>query len=325
MFSRRFATLSANLLQQESSVIRNFLIKLISRLFMPGIAKEMEREGQFDFQKRGPEEEYDYSQYIQVEDNGSDVTIVSFAGMAVLFAGMPQFEFRHMLKRAAKGCNLVFVRDLRRAGYCQAPDGTPTGLDFYERIVGDALKQLGSKYNIAMGASAGGAGAFYVSSRLPIHQIITFSPGFPPEVYFNRRTQLSTYFNLWRLIREPAAYFEVLLVTVGGMYVYHRACKLLGEKGIPDITGDYLKIKPAPPRATIFYGERCVPDRNQALLHRDIPQVTIRPVDTGRHNCAGFLRKQGQLVAVLTEEIEAGLSAWRERTGMADTTPAMEQ
>lgn len=319
--SRDPAASAATLLPtSETPVIFNAFLRFAARLFMPGIAREMAREGQMDFRKQGADREYDLGNYIRVEDNGSDTTIIAFAGMAVLFAGMPQFEFRSILKKAGQGCNLIFVRDTRRAGYCEAPDGTPTGLQFYERIIREALDQLGSKYNIALGASAGGAGAFYVSSRLPIHQIITFSPGFPPEVYFAPATQLHTYFGLWRLIREPMAYFEVLLVTLAGLYIYRRAKQLRGEEGIPDIMGDYLRMKPEPPRATIFYGERCRPDSNQARMFQHVPQIHLRPVPTGRHNCAGVLKHLGTLESSIAEEIEAGLSAWQ--AGQKDAATA---
>lgn len=289
------------------------------------MAKTAKWEDRFELRPEDGGEAIDYGQYIQIEDNGADVTIVSFAGMAILFAGMPQFEFRRILRESAKGCNLVFVRDMRRTGYLEAPDGTATGADFYTRLVGDALERLGSTYNIALGASAGGAEAFYLASRLPIHQIITFAPAFPPEVYLEWRTQLATYFNIRQLLREPAAYFEVLLVTLGGVYLHRRASRLLGKDWMPDITASYQGIEPEPPRATIFYGERSIPDRNQALMHQDIPQIHVRPLPTGRHNCAGFLKKRGQLGEALSKEIEAGRSEWASKRETADPNPRPEE
>ena len=290
----------------------NFFIKLLSRIFMPSLARSMEQEGTFDFTDPGISSgDFDRSQFIQVEDNGSDVTIVSFAGMAVLYAGMPQFEFRQMLKENDNNYNLVFVRDPRRAGYFEHPTGGPGGIDFYMPLVNETLEQLGSTYNVAIGASAGGAGAFYVSSFARIHQIVAFAPGFPPRVYIEPGRQLRTYFNLKKLLTEPAAYAEVVLVTLGANLVWRKICRVHGEENVPDITQCYLDVTPQPPRATIIFGARCAPDAAQAAYHKDIPSITLMPLDSGRHNCAADLKKKGMLGKTILGEIEAGLAAWR--------------
>ncbi|MCF6286515.1 MAG: hypothetical protein L3K26_15170 [Candidatus Hydrogenedentes bacterium] len=290
--------------------ILNFIVKLVSRIFMPGLAKNMAEEGTFDFTTPGGTEgDFDRSKFIQVEDKGSDITIVSFAGAAVLFAGMPQFEFRKMLNENENNYNLVFVRDPRRSAYFEHPHGGPGGVEFYMGLVNDTLKELGSSYNVALGASAGGAGAFYVSSFANINQIVAFAPGFPPVVYTKPTTQLKTYFNIKKLLTEPAAYAEVVLVTLAAQLVMWKVNRVHGANNLPDITQCYLDVTPAPPRATIFYGERCLPDRLQAMHHRNIPSITLKPINSGRHNCAADLKKQGILGKTILAEIEAGLRA----------------
>jgi len=292
--------------------ILNFFIKLASRIFMPGLARNMAAEGTFDF--TGPDGagcDFDRSQFIQVEDNGSDVTIVSFAGAAVLFAGLPQFEFRQMLKENDNNYNLVFVRDPRRSAYFEHPRGGPGGIEFYMPLINETLEQLGSTYNVALGASAGGAGAFYVSTFARIHQIITFAPIFPPEVYIGPAVQFRAYFDFKKLFTEPLAYAEVVLIILAAHLVIWKVQRVHGKENIPDFTQLYLDVKPAPPRATIFYGDRCPPDCAQAEHHRGVPGIHLKPIESGRHNCAADLKKRGILGKTILAEIDAGLAEWR--------------
>ena len=290
--------------------ILNFFVKLVSRVFMPELSKNMEAEGAFDFtDPEGAPGAYDLSRFIHVEDNGSDVTIVSFAGMAVLFAGMPQFEFRNMLKEDRNNYNLVFLRDPYRTCYCRHPNGEGDGANFYSELVNKTLEGLGSTYNVALGASAGGAVAFYISSRANIQQIITFSPCFPPEVFLDPWNQLRVYFNIRQLIREPAAYAEVFLVTLGAQIVWCKTKRLVAGRTLPDVTQLYLDTQPAPPCATIFYGARSLPDADQARRHVGVGNIAVKALDTGRHNCAAYLKKRGLLGKTILAEIDAGLAA----------------
>lgn len=297
--------------------ILNFLVKLVSRIFMPELSRNMEVEGTFDFSEEDAAGQ-DLSRFIHVEDNGSDITIVSFAGMAVLFAGMPQFEFRNMLKEDRNNYNLVFLRDPYRTCYFRQPNGQADGIEFYSELVNQTLERLGSSYNVAIGASAGGLVAFYVSSRARIQQIITFSPCFPPEVYLGLPNQLKVYFNIPHLLREPTAYAEVFLVTAAAQLVWRKMRGLVAGRKIPDITQVYLDTKPVPPRATIFYGARSLPDADQARRHVGVGNITTKALDTGRHNCAAYLKKQGLLGKTILAEIDAGLAARNAATPQSD-------
>jgi hypothetical protein len=296
--------------KRDFMAILNYLVKLVTRTFMPELSRNMEAEGAFDFaDPQSAQGTIDLSRFIHVEDNGSDVTIVSFAGMAVLFAGMPQFEFRYMLKKDRNNYNLVFLRDPYRSCYCREPNGGPDGANFYANLVNQTLEKLGSTYNVAIGASAGGLVAFYISSRANIHQIITFSPCFPAEVYLDPWNQLKVYFNIRQLLREPSAYAEVVLVTLGTQIVWRKMQGLIAGRTLPDVTQLYLETQPAPPRATIFYGERSLPDADQAHRHIGVGNITVKPLDTGRHNCAAYLMKRGLLGKTILAEIDAGLAA----------------
>lgn len=296
--------------KRDFMAILNYLVKLVTRTFMPELSRNMEAEGTFDFtDPQSAPGTVDLSRFIHVEDNGSDVTIVSFAGMAVLFAGMPQFEFRNMLKEDRNNYNLVFLRDPYRTCYFRQPDGRADGVDFYSELVNQTLEKLGSTYNVAIGASAGGLVAFYVSSRAKIDQIVVFSPCFPAEVYLGLKNQLKVYFNLPQLFRSPADFAEVFLVTVAAQLVWRKMRSLVAGKALPNVTQIYLETKPAPPRATIFYGARSLPDADQATRHIGVGNITVKPLDTGRHNCAAYLKKRGLLGKTILAEIDAGLAA----------------
>jgi len=74
-------------------VLQKVVIKFLE-VFMPGAASAIKTEGQFSMTDHGHAGTLEPSTYIDVEDNGADVTLVSFAGMAVLYAAMPKFEFK---------------------------------------------------------------------------------------------------------------------------------------------------------------------------------------------------------------------------------------
>ena len=291
------------------NAVANALIKLFIRLFFPGLAKDLATEGQFDFRdKTVSPEAVDPSDYLMVEDNGSDVTIISFAGMAVLYAGMPRFEFRKMLQDDRKPYNLIFVRDIHRSCYYMRPDGSSDGPAFYEKLVGDALARLKSSHNVTLGASGGGAAAFCIGSGLPIHHIITFNPAFPLEEYQNGRNQWGAWGDVRKLIREPGAWLEVVLVMLSARIMWRRVCRLVGHENIPDIVARYAQRRPNPVPATIFYGERNRPDAWQARKLAVFPMVTLKPVDSARHDSMGDLKKRGQLRAALRNAIEEGIA-----------------
>lgn len=289
--------------------VGDFFVRLFVRVFFPGFARDLEQEGQLCFRdKTVPLDSLDLSGYIDVEDNGSDVTVVSFAGMAVLYAGMPRFEFRKVLQHGGKRYNLVFVRDIHRSCYFVAPDGSSDGTAFYEGIIRDALSRLNSRHNVAIGASGGGGAAFCIGSRLLIDHIIAFNPAFPLGEYQGCENQRRARWDVRKLLREPGAYFEVVLVMLSARLLWKRICRLVGEGNVPDVTARYLERKPRPVFATILYSERNWADANQALQFRDVPTVSLRPIYSARHNGMRTLKERGELGKLLQEEIEAGIA-----------------
>jgi len=284
------------------SSLSNSAFKWIARIFVPGLAEQMKREGSFALDD-GASSHVDL-EHVTVEDRGADMTIFVFSGLAVLFAGMPRFEFRKLLIDGGRQYNLVFFRDMRRMAYRMTPDGKPEGYSYYENLVNELKTKLGAKYNVALGASSGGSAAFYFGSRCNMDKIIAFSPAFPITCYTAFRTQIRTYFNFLKLLREPSAYIEVVLVTLGALVAYRRVAAVC-----PDIDLNagplkaYLKASPRP-RATILYGERCAPDTDQATRAAQTPGIKIIPVNSGRHNCAADLKKQGKLGETILSEIE---------------------
>lgn len=275
--------------------------RLIVKTFFPGIAKSLEEEGQFDLNSTSASE-IDLAQHIDVEDNGSDTTLICFAGMAVLYAAMPKFEFRKTLSESGGSYNYVWVRDIYRAYYDLAPDGSPTGLAFYTRIVGDVLAKLGSKHNIAIGASGGGAAAFAFSGFLPIHQIIAFNPAFPMEDYCSPQNMRGLIFDIGRLLRYPRIYLEMFFVVVGVRYLLQRSHRLVGVEHMMKPLECYLRKQPPVP-ATVFYSDACLPDARQIRQFLGIPSVVLKPIASRRHNCMAELKQRGELGSLIHGEI----------------------
>jgi len=287
----------------------NGVVRLFFRTFLPGIAKSLEREGQFDFrEKSSAGMAVDPSLCIEVENNGSDVTLICFAGMAVLYAAMPKFEFRKTLLDCGGRYNFIWIRDVHRSLYNRAPDGSPNGFAAYTRLIGDALAGLNSTFNVMIGASGGGAAAFAFSGVLPVHQVIAFNPAFPASVYCSRENLRKVLFDVKKLLFTPLDYFEVLLVTLGGLYLWRHVCRVIGPENVPDAFEHYVS-KQWSARAAVFYSTRAWPDARQALSLKDVPGITLRPVDCGRHNCMGELKRRGEFGAVIHQEIINGLNA----------------
>ncbi len=275
------------------------ILRTVTRLIAPKLAANMEREGSGGITEFGANE---MEQFVEIEDRGSDVTIFSFAGLAALYAGLPSFEFKKMLRSGGEDYNLVFFRDIRRLCYHVTPDGEPGGLDFYETAIRDAMARLGSRHNIAMGVSVGGSAALYFAAKCGMQQVIGFSPGYPLTVYCSALNQMRTFLDLPRLIFRPKAYAELALVTLATGWSHRRLCKMLGEENLWPVLDTYAAAQPRP-QATIFYGEKCRPDARQATSFDGVAEVKRVAVPTVYHNCAGFLKDRGELAKVIHQEI----------------------
>jgi hypothetical protein len=289
------------------ATMRDTLFRVTTRIFLPGLADKMEQEGTFNMFE-GARETCDLDDYFIVDDRGADITVFAFAGMDVLFAGEPRFEFRRQLSSLDQPFNMVYIREMRRMLYHVCPYGTPDGLEFYTNHVRKIMEDLGSTYNVAMGSSGGGSAAFYFGTRCKMDQIIAFSPAFPATVWTDWRNQFRCYFNFKELFRSPAGYIEAAMVALSGNAVDRGMKKAIG--GVQwDVMNTYLDAGENRPRASIFFGERCYPDWLQAQHMKDIPQVRLMPVDTGRHNAPAVLKEQGRLGDVLLQEFEQGLAS----------------
>lgn len=267
---------------------------------MPGAASAMKTEGQFSMTDHGHAGTLDPSMYIDVEDNGADVTLVSFAGMAVLYAAMPKFEFKSMLQTGGGVYNFVFVRDVFRSSYRLAPDGSGDGIAFYQKVVREALEKLGAKCTIAVGMSGGAEAAFRISGAAPIDRIIAFNPAFPMEHHGSWSNIGLVLLDLKKLVTGPGAYFETLFVTLGTCYLWRRNRRLIGYEDPKLPLQDYLH-RSTP--AVLFYSRRCIPDVRQALALKDIPSITLTQLESGRHNCLVEMKKKGIAGEFIGEEI----------------------
>ena len=282
---------------------RERILKLFTRIFPPGIisiAKTLYEEW---ISKKGiGQEAVDPSLYINVEDNGSDTTLISIAGMAFLYVGMPAFEFRKTLQNLGGHYNFVWVRDIHRTDYKVAPDGSLNGFDFYARMIGDALSGLRSSHNIAIGSSGGGGVAIGLSGMLPIHRVVAFNPVFRENIYGSSKNIRKAIFDLRKVLPKPRAYIEGILVTLSARYLWKRNCRFIGEQHIPDILEHYLRKK-QPAQAVIFYSTNSLVDAEQALIFKDIPTVTLNPIRSKQHTFMIELKQRGELGPLIHEEI----------------------
>jgi hypothetical protein len=106
------------------------------------------------------------------------------------------------------------------------------------------------------------------------------------------------------LVREPAAYFELLLVTLGAWWGGKPLLKRVSEEELMNPLECYRQAHPAAPRITFYYGARSITDAWHAQMMRQFDRVRLVPLPTARHNTPAFLKKRGQLAMA----IEAGMT-----------------
>ncbi|NUM55804.1 MAG: hypothetical protein HUU46_19355 [Candidatus Hydrogenedentes bacterium] len=285
--------------------IKEVLFRILTKLFLPSLARNMEQEGTFQMFEGGSAIT-DENEYFRIYDNGADVTIFVFSGMDVLFAGEPRFEFRKQLEGIGHPTNFVFIRELRRTAYHNSPSGESDGLEYYTRKVDELKRQLGARVNIAMGASGGGSAAFYFGTRCGFDHVIGFSPAFPETVWTGLGNQLRAIADLGLLFTRPLDYFEVILVALAANVIKHTLNRTIPPDRMWDVYPRYRDANPRP-TGTIIYGERCRPDAAQAEICKTIAGVHLMPLATGRHNGPGFLKERGELADTLTSEIRTVL------------------
>ena len=257
------------------------------------------------------------SNYVLVENKGADTTVFSFSGVAGVsgmtwrLGGVPTFEFRGFFSKHGGGCNLVFFRDIQAMMYQMTPDRKSGGAEFHETAVNRLKEELGATYNVTIGASGGGAAAFYYGVKCGMDRVIAFAPLLDFGAWTDLQARWANYLDYRKALTHPVEYGEVLTVTLVAKTLKRRMERRLTEAPILDAASIYREASPRPP-ATILYGEGCRPDVRQAELLADLPEVTLRPVPTGRHGCPMYLKKQGLLASAVLEELGKGSAAGAE-------------
>ena len=284
----------------------NVVYKWVLRLLMPKEAERMEKDGVLDmptFTGDMPAAE----DYLEVFDQGADITVFAYSGLDAMFAGQPRFEFRGIFRRLKPKCNLVCFRDLRRLCFHVAPGGSMAGLEFYEKETRRIMAELGSTFNVSLGSSSGGQAAFYFATKCGMDKVIAFGPAFPHSVYVKPVNALRTFLNLKLMVLDPGAYIELCIVTIAAIWADRALLKTFKDKRlIWNTLQVYRDAGDGRPLAAVFYGEHSVPDVRQAKIMAEFPQVKLIPVDTNRHNSPTVLLKRGELKRALAAELQFG-------------------
>lgn len=251
-------------------------------------------------------------EHLLIEDRGSDTTVFSFAGGALLFAGQPTFEFRKLLTTHGDDFNLVFMRDIHRLAYHLRPEGGGGGLEFYETEVRRVMNQLKSRRYVALGDSVGGCAAIYYGTRCGMDHVIAMSPPCPFQAYLEPLMQLKAYTDLPLLFRSWEEFYEVAFITFATNFVEMAIKRAVGKDGIWRLPDVYLEAERRP-SMTLFYGDRCRPDKRIAMMYKDEPDVHLIGLPTALHNTGAWMKKQGTLGETVLNEIHRGLALAAQR------------
>lgn len=273
-----------------------WVTRVVVGTFMPDLAKQMHDEGLFD--------EKNIPTHIEVEDNGADITIFSFSGFDVLFAGLARFEFRSALKDIGEDANFVFIRDIHRTGFHLSPTRERDGLSFFEAEINRVKQELGSSRNVAVGSSSGGMAALYFASRCAMDEAIVFGAVLSSEGYKRWSNLFRSIIDIKLLFREPAAYFESLVVVLGGRWGISKLKREYGSSDFMNPLEAYGARGDTAPKVTYYYGARSHIDAWHAAMLEDKDAVRLVPLPTGRHNTPSYLKQRGQLSMAIAAAID---------------------
>lgn len=278
--------------------------KVVTGAFMPELNKQMAMEGLFEENPTGAAAEH-----LLVEDNGADVTVFSFSGFDVLFAGQARFEFRNAMRGLGERANYVFIRDVLRTGFHAAPDGQNNGPAFYEAEVNRLKAELGATRNIAIGSSSGGTAALWFGARCGMDEAVVFGPALTPYGFMRWPNVSRMLFNFPLLIREPSAYWELVVVIMGAFWATPGVLRRFGEENLMDPLGALRERAESPLQVTYIYGKHSHGDRWHVSLTEGIPGIRFNPLPTGRHNTPAYLKARGELNATLDAALASGSAA----------------
>ena len=157
------------------------------------------------------------SQHIQ--ENNSDILLVSFAGNALQMGGIAQFEFLRFINEHFPHIDSHFYKDNTRNNYHYGIEGISTTIE----ETAEYFTRLKSKYKkiIFMGASGGGYAAILFGSLVNIDKVIAF---FPPTICI-KSGLVEKYRNLKGFINTTTEYFlygdESVKDTISPHHISH--------------------------------------------------------------------------------------------------------
>ncbi len=288
-------------LSRRDYALQELIMRVATRIFMPDLGAAQDRE-----LTSNPFQDKDLAKvdprHVLVEDNGAPVTIFAFSSSALLFSDHPTFEFRGFLKQVKRSCNLVFFRDVHRRAYHLTPDRKPEGLQFFENETRSLMKSLGARCHIAIGDSAGASAALYFGARCGMDKIIAFNPPFPFGTRLSPSAIFRTWLNLKALITNPRKYWEGISLGYATGTLHLVLLEEVGRKGLWDPIRAYREAEKRP-RATVFFGEDCLPDTMIAHMLDGMPEVKLVPLPTWSHRSIACLAKRGELGTTIVGEI----------------------
>jgi hypothetical protein len=137
------------------------------------------------------------------KEKKSDTLIISFAGYALLYGGIPRFEFFNFLSKHFTNIDTEFYLDesknLYHCGITNISTDIQTTVDYLRPIV--------SKYSnvIFLGVSAGGYAAILFGSLLNITSVVAFIP--PTNLRSRNKNIEEEYRNIQKHINKTTNYY----------------------------------------------------------------------------------------------------------------------
>jgi hypothetical protein len=195
--------------------------------------------------------------------------IMAFSGRAAGVFGIPPFEFLSSLELIA--AKKAFVRDVKNVWYHHGVAGIGDDIDSVAEYLRELVDEAGVERTITIGSSAGGYGALLFGALLSA-EVHAFSPQtfIDPElrrIHNDSRWPRSIEDLDGRMDPRYADLRHPIAASKADCHVYYP-------------TGDWIDV---------IHAEHL----------RDLPQVSLHPFDSDKHNLVRELRDSGWLESFL--------------------------
>jgi hypothetical protein len=139
--------------------------------------------------------------FYKVDEINSDTLIVSFSGNALMYGGIPKFEFVHFFEKNFNDVNRHFYVDTNLSSYHKGIPEISNNIDETKEYLQKEIEKY--KRVIFIGASSGGYAAILFGSLLNVTYVLAFIP----QTILHSQDRDEKYRDISRYINNKTKYY----------------------------------------------------------------------------------------------------------------------